>query len=93
VHLQQRLGVSHAARAGSPASTAPPRRRPPWARPDAEARLGARLGELARAHPRWGWRVDSAGEVAGRPALEGGPDGGPQPGLHTSAANEAIDLG
>jgi putative transposase len=43
VHLQERFGVSQ--------------RRPPSTPPDAERWLRKKLREVARSHPRWGWRM------------------------------------
>lgn len=56
-HLQQRFGVSQrrACRvAGQHRST---HRRPARPRPDAEDKLRRELRRIARAHPRWGWRM------------------------------------
>jgi transposase InsO family protein len=57
VHLQARFGVSQRRACRLAGQHRATQRRPRPVRPDAEVRLRARLREIARRHPRWGWRL------------------------------------
>ena len=55
--LQARFGVSQRRACRVAGQHRATQRRPRSARPDRETRLRERLRELARRHPRWGWRL------------------------------------
>jgi putative transposase len=57
VVLRERFGVSERRACRVAGQHRATQRRPRPVRPDHEARLRKRLRELARAHPRWGWRM------------------------------------
>jgi putative transposase len=57
VALQARFGVSQRRACLVAGQYRATQRRPRRGRPDEESRLRERLRELARAHPRWGWRM------------------------------------
>jgi putative transposase len=69
VALRERFGVSERRACRVAGQHRATQRRPRPVRPDHEARLGNRLRELARAHPRWGWRMvwRVLGREAGQP--------------------------
>jgi putative transposase len=56
-HLQARFGVSQRRACRLAGQHRATQRRPAPVRSSHEARLRARLRELARVHPRWGWRM------------------------------------
>jgi transposase InsO family protein len=57
VVLVERFGVSERRACRVVGQHRSTQRRPPRARPEAEDKLRTRLREIARAHPRWGWKT------------------------------------
>jgi putative transposase len=57
VVLVERFGVSQRPACRLVGQHRSTRRRPPRPYPDDEVKLRARLREIARDHPRWGWKM------------------------------------